>query len=118
VIATPHWLIEAGTNAGIITAMIAAAVALLKSPIGHAVRWVWGRLFGEPITAWLRRTTRESVAEDFVRLWSGLEVLRRENSMQHNEARGERIEQHKELSARLDDLHQRVVNLEIRMEDQ
>lgn len=112
IVAAPSWLVEVATNLGIIAGLIAASGAILKSRAGRLVKWVWRRLFGEPITAWLQRATLAAVAPE-------LERGRAENAEQHAVAQRERSDQMRlilerfEVVDRLAGIHeQRITALE------
>jgi Co/Zn/Cd efflux system component len=112
VIATPEWLVEVAASLGIVAGLLTALGVILRSPLGRVVRWVWRRLFGDPVTSWLQRATLAAVAPE-------LDKARAENAEQHAVAQRERSEQMElilgrfEVVDRLAGLHeQRITALE------
>lgn len=55
--ALPAWVEIAARDLGILAGLIVAlGVILTKTPLGRILRWLYKRVFGQPLTDWLSRT--------------------------------------------------------------
>jgi hypothetical protein len=66
--ALPPWFTALARDAALVAAFITAVgIVVTRSPLGRGARWMYGRLFGQPVTAWLTSTVldvvRPSIAE-------------------------------------------------------
>lgn len=94
-IAAPDWLIAVATDLGIVAAIIASCVAILRSPLGRVVRWIWRQVVGNPVTDWAKSAVDGIVSPQIDR-------LREENAAQHAAASDERASQMQTLIDRFE----------------
>jgi hypothetical protein len=82
--ALPAWVDGAARDLGVIAGIVVAlGVITAKTPLGRIVRWLYKRLFGQPLTDWAQRTIHGVVGPEIAAL-SG------RNDEQHAE-NGERL---------------------------
>lgn len=98
----PQWLIAGLQIVGALAAFLVALAGIMKSPVGKVIVWVWRRLFHEPVTEWLHRTTSAAIQPALVEVRQEVGALRVENTKQHKQVAGARVRMEKRLGAKID----------------
>jgi tetrahydromethanopterin S-methyltransferase subunit G len=53
----PAWVDGAARDLGVVAGIVVAlGIIATKTPLGRILAWIYKRLFGQPITEWLRNT--------------------------------------------------------------
>jgi hypothetical protein len=83
--ALPSWADGAARDLGVVAGIIVAlGIISSKTPVGRVLAWMYKRLFGQPVTEWLKRTIH-GVIDPVV------SALSDRNDLQHHE-NGERLQ--------------------------
>jgi len=102
----PAWVEGAARDLGLVAGIVVAAgVIASRTPIGKVIAWVYKRLFGQPVTEWLRRTIHGVVDPGIKELSDRNDLQHHENAerLQHIEQRVAVVEANTEIhAARLD----------------
>ena len=102
----PAWVDGAARDLGVVAGIITfLGVIASKTPIGKVLAWTYKRLFGQPVTEWLRSTIHGVVDPGIKELSDRNDLQHTENAerLQHIEQRVAVVEANTEIHAeRLD----------------